>query len=134
MPIQRAYVLRCPECPDSIVLRRQNPLEIIPGLPHRPMDIWPLRYWCENCDHVSSYQVEDFHLEGVETLAQNPYTETLWAIEFVCVLEGFERRFSIYAKRMPASGEIERIMFSSGACDDSERPAKFVKAYQFSLD
>jgi predicted hydrolase (HD superfamily) len=82
---------------------------------------------------MSSFQVEDCHLEGVEVLAQSPYTEILWGLEFECAREGSEEHFSIYTKNLKVEtpdAEVLDAIMASGVCDVPES-AKFVRAYRF---
>jgi hypothetical protein len=120
MLVQRAYVLRCPECQDPIALPHQIPIETIGGLPHLTKGIWPLTYWCENCATLSVHREEDARLVGVEVQAQSPYAEILWVIEFECGPEGYEKQFSIYTKRLAIpleDGAAQRVIGLSGLCE-----------------
>jgi hypothetical protein len=132
--LQRVYVLRCLGCEDPILLPHQSPIEKFGGLPRLATDILPLRYWCQHCGRVSSFQAEDSRLEGVEVQGQSPYTERLWGIEFECVLEGSERHFSIYAKNLRVSmtdDEVKQAIAASGACGDSPQSVKILRTYGF---
>ena len=86
---------------------------------------------------MTAFQAEDSRLEGVEMLGQSPYTETLWCLDFVCVLEGSERHFSIYTKRWSTGitdDEMRGAIAASGACDGALEPPKISGLHQFPID
>ena len=83
---------------------------------------------------MSAHQAEDARLEAVEVLAQSPYAETLWRIDFVCDPENSEKRLSIYTKHLATRLEekaAERVIELSGLCPVFSTLPKVMGIFRF---
>ena len=126
--IQRVYLVRCPNCPDPIVLPRQSRLGRFEGQQRRPTGVWPITYLCTQCGRWSVLSADMFHPQAVEGQVQGPPRESLYRYEFSSDHERSVRLHYIYRKgllRASADELVNSLLRPSGTWKEEYGQPRF---------
>jgi hypothetical protein len=123
MPIEPAFVLRCPKCADYTVLPHPTPQGKSYGLLGPSTDTWPIFYLCQKCGQMSGVLHDMIRPEVVETVGQIQ----LVRYDFANGLADKLQKFRIYSKEIDPfyianpdpNRVIKRVLIPSKMWEDS---------------